>query len=292
MLKYFFSNLSIPEVIQIAKSIDEIKLAIYRSNFIEDKSKTDKVTEQFSKVKQLAINNNDEELANSTYVAQHYFNLFIYLTNYFNFLSKQKYRESWDVLQNCIDECICIGKYTQMENRKEIPDIIVLLENYERLYPFKIFASSEFIIKSSICSICNKPIQSLSCKHIRGNLYMGEIALEIVNEISELQAIALVENPVNKRLVMNIVNDSRSELEIFSNLNNFLLLDLNLLEIVKFVENSNIDDDENSPIIELDTKSLIDSRNSEAVIGKRQNTKTKHYFIEPIGMVHLEETLL
>ena len=47
MLKYFFSNISIPEVIQIAKSIDEVKLAIYRSNFIEDKSKTDKVTKQF-----------------------------------------------------------------------------------------------------------------------------------------------------------------------------------------------------------------------------------------------------
>ena len=144
------------------------------------------------------------------------------LSSYFKSLKKKEYRESWNILQDCLDSAFWIGQYTVIENRFEIPQIVDLLTSYESLYPYKVFASSEMVITKSECSICGKPFQSLDCPHIKGNLYWGEVAIENVTEIKEFQAVAMVSHPLDKRCVMELSDDTRTNEEKFQVLNEFL----------------------------------------------------------------------
>lgn len=123
-----------------------------------------------------------------------------------------------------------VGKYVEVDGRKEIPEIYDLLECYEKLYPYNIFISSEYIISESHCSICGKSVQSLSCSHIKGKLYWGEIAVEVVDEIQELQAVCLVSHPEDKRCIIELSDDKRSESEKFLKLEQFVGLKLPFLQ--------------------------------------------------------------
>ena len=97
---------------------------------------------------------------------------------------------------------------------------------------YTVFASSEYIISKSHCSICGKSMQIPSCPHIRGHLYYGEIATELIDEIQELQAVCLVSHPEDKRCVIEISDDTRSEEDKFVKLVKFL--DLHLPPLQRF----------------------------------------------------------
>ena len=65
-------------------------------------------------------------------------------------------------------------------------------------------------------------MQIPSCPHIRGNLYYGEIATEVIDEIQEFQAVCLVSHPEDKRCVIELSDDNRSEEDKFAKLVKFL----------------------------------------------------------------------
>ncbi|KHD36582.1 hypothetical protein NL50_08630 [Clostridium acetobutylicum] len=222
MLKCFFKYSYIPEVAQINDILFQKKLRLQGEDFSEPYRELQESESTFKSIKQYAIENNIEELANAQYVANLYVKLLCQLSSYFKLLKEKEYRKSWDMLQDCFDSAFCIGKYTIIENRYEIPQIVDLLTGYESLYPFKVFASMEMIITKSECSICGKPFQSLDCQHIKGNLYWGEVAIEKVTEIKEVQAIAMVSHPLDKRCVMELSDDTRTNEEKFQLLNEFL----------------------------------------------------------------------
>lgn len=222
MLKCFFRYSYIPEVAKINDILFQKKLRLQCEDFSEPDREFQESEPHFKSIKQYAIENNIEELANAQYVASLYMKLLCQLSSYFKSLKEKEYRKSWNILQDCLDSAFWIGQYTIIENRYEIPQIVDLLTGYESLYPYKIFSSTEMIITKSECSICGKPFQSLDCPHIKGNLYWGEVALENVTEIKELQAIAMVSHPLDKRCVMELSDDTRTKEEKFQLLNEFL----------------------------------------------------------------------
>ena len=159
-----------------------------------------RVEDAFETIKEWALARDDEELANSQVVFKEYFRLFGNLAAYLNRLSLEDYRASWDSLQTAFTLCsLCRTIYPPSTHRLDIPDVVELLEDYEQLYPFSVFFSTELVITKSHCSICGRSMPSLSCPHRRNQLYRGEIALEIVDEIKELQAVCLVNNPEDKK---------------------------------------------------------------------------------------------
>jgi len=137
------------------------------------------------------------------------------MAQYFQLLSIGSYRLSWDVLQNCFDSAITIGQFVDINQRYDVPDIVRLLLGYEILYPFNVFASSEMIITKSHCSICNKSMLSSECPHIKGKLYWGLEAYEVVDDM-EPQTVALVKHPLDKRCVMELSDDQRTEEEKYA----------------------------------------------------------------------------
>lgn len=237
MLSYFYNYTEMEQINRICKALNELKKRLINENYDNPKKEYDLSLKLFEEISSIAIERKDEKLANAQYVFKNYFLMFSNLMSYFLLLSEKKYKESWNKLQDCIDNAQYVSKFS--EDRFDIPSILELLRQYEKLYPYKLFASSEFVITKSHCSICRKSMQSLQCQHIKGNIYWGEPAIECVDEIKEIQAVCIVSNPEDKRCVFELANDERDEIDRFKKLD--LYLELGLPRLQKFSIKSEIE---------------------------------------------------
>lgn len=228
MLRYFIDNKSIPPIGRICTSLNKTKQRIQTGDFTNPCKEYDECVDSFEGVLQIAVDTNDEKLANAQYVFKQYFLLFCNLMKYFGLLKNKEYKSSWNKLQDCIDDAQYIGRFA--EDRLDIPLLLDLFRNYEGLYPYNVFASSEYIITQSHCSICGKSMQSLECSHIKGNLYWGKPAVETIDEIKEFQAVCLVSHPEDKRCIIELSDDDRDEVEKFKKLDQFLDLNISFLQ--------------------------------------------------------------
>jgi hypothetical protein len=222
MLKYFINYTSVEQINEICRLLDQTKKRISHGDYTDCFQEYNTCNSLFEEVLELAKQIDNEYLANAQYVFRHYFLLFCNLSTYFNMLQNKKYRDSWNKLQDCIDEAKYVGKFVEIDNRIEIPEVLDLLTSYESLYPYSVFSSSEYIITRSHCSICGKSMQSLECQHIKGNLYWGQVAIEMIDDIKEFQAVCLVSHPEDKRCILELSDDKRSEIEKFQKLDQFI----------------------------------------------------------------------
>lgn len=221
-------NDSIHQVKDVCESLNKTKELLQNGQYKDIKVYYNGCRELFDEIKNIAIELKDEKFANSQFVFKKYFQLFHGLGNYFQLLKDKEYKQSWNVLQDCFD----IVKYVRRfcDNRYELDEIYELLIQYEALYPYSVFASSEYIISKSHCSICGKSMQSLECTHIKGNLYWGEPAVEHIDKIEKMQAVAMVKHPEDKRCILEVSDDNRTEEEKFKMLNEYLALNQPFLQ--------------------------------------------------------------
>ena len=127
---------------------------------------------------------------------------------YWDALMQEQYSWSWSSLQDTQDSLRLIKRFGRR------PDILIwsAIERQcgglERLYPYRIFVSSELTHSALECSICGRRMDDPACPHIPGDLYRGELALGIVRDIIDVFALALVRNPMDKRCVIVLPDDS------------------------------------------------------------------------------------
>ena len=209
MLKYFLQNKDIYQIDQVCKAINRTKHKLLDNKLSNSTEDFELCADLFSQIKEIAIQRKDEKLANSQFIFKDYFKLFCNLIRYFEMLENDQYKESWNKLQDCLDAIKYIGRFTDVENRLELSELYDLLIQYEELYPYSIFASSEYVISKS---------------HIKGNLYWGEPAIEYIDKIDVMQAVCIVSHPEDKRCVLEISDDTRSEKEKFLMLDQYLEL--------------------------------------------------------------------
>lgn len=245
MIKYFIEKRHIPQVEEIILLLSKMKERLCHNDFSKPYREYNECDKIFDEVLEVAKQQNNEVFANSQYVVRKYFLLFCNLSVYFELLKEKRYKSSWDKLQDCIDLAKMVASYIEIENRLEITKVLRLLSSYETLYPYSVFASSEYIVSKSHCSICGQSMLSLSCPHIKGKLYWGEVAIEIIDQIKTFQAVSLVSHPEDKRCVIELSDDNRSEVERFKKIDQFLELNQPFLQdfsIKKIIENRMRDD--------------------------------------------------
>ena len=230
MINYFKNKRNIPGVENIILNLNKKKERLSHEDYSEPYLEFLECSAIFDEVLEAAIQQNNEVFANSQYIFRKYFLLFCDLCEYFRLLKEKQYRKSWDKLQDCIDLAKSVGSYIEIEDRLEIPNLLDLLSEYEKLYPYSVFASSEYIISKSHCSICGQSMLDLSCPHIKGMLYWGTPACEVIDQVKTLQAVALVSHPEDKRCVLEISDDDRSEIEKFLKVDQFLDLKMPFLQ--------------------------------------------------------------
>lgn len=153
MLDYFCEQVSCPEIPTICAKLGNLKRRITLGDYTTPKKEFDECQCLFDAIKQRAITSKNEPLANAQFVYKSYFQVFCTLSTYLGLLETRKYRSSWTILQDCLDGIKFTGKFLDIDGRKELPDLYKLLEDYESLYPYTLFASSKYIISKSHCSI-------------------------------------------------------------------------------------------------------------------------------------------
>ena len=161
MLNYFEEHQLLCEATTICSQLAILKQNITTGNYKNSSQRYDNCGDLFEAIKQYAITNCNERLANAQLIYKNYFQLFCHLSSYFRLLESGEYRASWDALQDCFDIIKFVGRHLPVDARKELPDLYELLESYESLYPYKVFGSSEYIVSKSHCSICGKSIQEV-----------------------------------------------------------------------------------------------------------------------------------
>lgn len=166
-----------------------------------------------------------ELLANKCWVYQKILYVHKIYNQAFFLLKSKKYNAGWNLLGRVEIEIGFLKKHIHLVDKNyRINFIEANIIKLQALFPYHIFASSEFISKEEVCGICRMNVSVRNpCGHLPGELYMGIMCNREVT-ISEMLGLALVENPVNKYSVM--FNESKDPIirdnEQFGNLNYIL----------------------------------------------------------------------
>ncbi len=161
-----------------------------------------KVDEEIALATDSAIGNRRNQL----FILSVYVKMLQEYLDFWGKIFKAEYPESWSSIQNILDLLRVLKKFNRDHETFNLKFIEEQVTGFEKLYPYKIFASTEMILKDVECSICGKDFYSLECDHLGGELYDGQMARGIVNKIDSVSAVALVENPKDKRCVMMLEN--------------------------------------------------------------------------------------
>lgn len=103
MLKYFLQNKDISQIDTVCYHLNKTKHKLLENNWNNPTEDFELCADLFSEIKEIAIQRNDEQLANSQFIFKDYFKLFCNLLRYFEMLETGKYKESWNKLLDCLD---------------------------------------------------------------------------------------------------------------------------------------------------------------------------------------------
>ena len=177
---------------------------LHQKNFIKSRSILSDLSNQIE-----IIETEDELVLNDIYLFKVIISFHNSLVSLWEDITNQKYSSSWIFLQNCFDNLRTINKFS-LNNKKNKSlnffekQLLVL----EKLYPYKIFASIGWEVLYYECSICKNDIDSFECPHNIGELYSGKMAIGIAKEITDINHFSMVENPLDKRCVVQYEDDS------------------------------------------------------------------------------------
>lgn len=237
-LLYFLNsrNKDIPYQKNLVQKIKEIHIELTSQNYSEVIAICNVAIGLCDQIKNYAVNSiKNEDVANSSFVVKEYCKMLKYYSMYWQLLLQKKFKDSWTLLQDTFDKLRNITRFTSDHESYSLNVMHDHLNQLERLYPYRIFASMEAVVQSKKCSICGKSLLDLDCTHLPGELYWGEQAFAVAGGIV-LQGLALVQHPMDKRCIMEISGDTRTEEEKFSLLNYFVDNNKNPLQLFTVVE--------------------------------------------------------
>lgn len=123
-------------------------------------------------------------------------------------LAEQRYGNSWQSLQNAINQYRIVKKFScENEESRLLSFFENQLISLEKLYPYNVFFSIGAVVDYYECSICDLDIDSDKCPHFKGELYGGVMAVAIAKNIRELDHVSMVKHPADKRCVVQYDDD-------------------------------------------------------------------------------------
>lgn len=177
---------------------------------------------QFDKASSVIVSFNDavldvasdsfeaDDVLNELYVLRSIPNILDCYLKFWKSITESRLKESWNHLQDCLSCLRLLKRYSPRQSTSIVNFFEAQLVELEKLYPYKMFASVGMLVESFRCSICGNDIDSFDCEHIRGELYRGRMAIAVATGIRELNHIALVSNPADKKCVIDYDENSAS----------------------------------------------------------------------------------
>jgi len=140
-----------------------------------------------------------EDSLNDLFVVKRYVRFLSVYGTLWDKIVKYEFSASWNDLQDALDLLRLIKRFSSIN--------VSFFENQllelEQAYPYNVFFSVGMTVEYIECGICGKDINSLECEHIRGNLYMGELANGVYRNVVSLDHASLVADPEDKRCVIS-----------------------------------------------------------------------------------------
>ena len=164
-------------------------------------------------LKELAINNRQEGLANIYWCVERVYRLKTLYLKGRAAIKKKDYLTGWSKLVSAENLSFTLLRLSppELTNFTQVNKLKNLVRCTMFLYPFlypdypPVFASSGFIHKSWECSICAISYKIIpKCKHRPGFLYMGQLCARKITD-SILTEVAMVGNPRHKNCIMHSV---------------------------------------------------------------------------------------
>lgn len=171
---------------------------------LERAPELDQLTAGLTEARELYREASDEVL-DDIFVLERYVRMFGEYGFLWHQIAISNFSESWSTLQNIFDLIRLIKRFSTID----ISAIEQQLYALETLYPYNIFFSMGAVVERFECSICGRDIDSFKCTHRRGELYRGQMAIAIARNIVQLDHLAMVEQPVDKRCVISYNNDAQ-----------------------------------------------------------------------------------
>ncbi|MGI2107108.1 YecA family protein [Shewanella frigidimarina] len=175
------------------------------------------VISQLDKVKAEALRHK----RNSIFIETSKFHVLNHLSIFWEFVLHGQYYKSWCSLQDALDNLRNVKRFSGYDSVL-VGFLEVQLKAFESVYPYQLFSSAGIIFEGCNCSICGEDVDSFECCHIQGELYDGEIAIGIVQNIKEFDHLALVEHPEDKRCVVG-ADDNHPNMLVLRDLGQYVL---------------------------------------------------------------------
>ena len=152
-----------------------------------------------------AVEKSSEAAANEFFLMQCVVNAFKASLSMWVSLKDDSYQKSWSYLIDA-QEYLCFA--LKIREYEGILNFQKHLKSIEKaVFPgWALYNSSGFVETIGKCSICGK--EFTECNHIENQIYLGSLCQRVDKKIIELDHSALVENPRDKRCIINKISDS------------------------------------------------------------------------------------
>jgi len=148
-----------------------------------------------------------ERVLNEFYVMNRLTDMLAAYSEVWSKILKSEFSSSWHSLQDAIN---FLGQTKSLSGCPQ-SHLLDFFENQlvelEKLYPYNVFFSVGIVVDWFKCSICGKDIDSFDCPHTVGELYWGQVAHGIAQNITEMDHVAMVLHPEDKRCVVKYDDD-------------------------------------------------------------------------------------
>ncbi|EHE7894571.1 TPA: hypothetical protein ACX3DX_004475 [Vibrio parahaemolyticus] len=158
---------------------------------------------------------------NKVYIETCLFRVLKNISSFWSLVLQHHFYDAWCKLQDSLDGLRLIKRFYHCQC-DSVSFFEKQLLSIEQVYPYKLFSSIGAVVEQYECSICGNDMDSLDCKHLKGELYDGELAYAIIRNFKELDHVAIVENPSDKRCVLN-PDDDQAGMDVLKNIVGYII---------------------------------------------------------------------
>lgn len=156
--------------------------------------------EKFLAVVQAA---NDPEYSNRTWFLKTVCECHRDIFASFRFNQEKEFTKAWCLLERVEISLFQLKRNPIVEELEgTVKRLAVVVESWQKLYPYRVFISPEFVVRTIKCSICGEKFTPWTgCDHEKGKVYNGELCAGLISD-ADFIGMAVVTDPVQKYSVM------------------------------------------------------------------------------------------
>jgi len=161
------------------------------------------IGKELSRLKQLAVEEDDEGTAKDIWCLEHILIIQGEYVEAFAQMKQGNYLVAWRALAQVeVNLSFLARHFSERNGEYRIHFIEQHVARFQKLFPYPIFASPEFVHIRKACTICGREVSLRNpCGHRVFEIYGGEMCGRRI-EKAEVLGISLVRHPLNKYAVM------------------------------------------------------------------------------------------